>query len=98
MAKAEYRLTPRAKRDLQDIWHYTHQQWSLEQAGRYLNALTAAFEELSKAPKSAPACEHIRTGYRRLRVERHLIYFRITLDGIVIIRILHERMDGSRHL
>ena len=47
---------------------------------------------------SAPACEHIRAGYRRRSVERHMIYFRITTYGIAIVRILHERMNAPRRL
>jgi len=46
----------------------------------------------------ASACDHIRTGYRRRGVERHMIYLRITDFGIVIVRILHHRMDAPRHL
>jgi toxin ParE1/3/4 len=60
--------------------------------------LTAAFEVLAESPKLAPACDHIRQGYRRRNVERHMIYFRITDYGIAIIRVMHERMDAPRHL
>jgi toxin ParE1/3/4 len=97
-SKTEYRLAPRARRDLQDIWLNTRQNWSIEQADSYTDALTTAFEALAQSPKSAPACDHIRTGYRHRSVEHHVIYFRITLNGIAIIRILHERMDAARHL
>ena len=95
---AEYRLSPAAERDLEGIWRYTRREWELEQAELYTDLLTAAFQMLSEAPKSAPACDHIRPGYRRRNVERHMIYFRITDYGIAIIRILHERMDAPRHL
>jgi toxin ParE1/3/4 len=43
-----------------------------------MDLLAAAFEVLADSPKSAPACENIRQGYRRRNVERHMIYFRIT--------------------
>jgi toxin ParE1/3/4 len=95
---AEYRLSPAAERDLEGIWKYTRREWGLEQAERYTDLLTAAFQVLAEAPKSAPACDHIRPGYRRRNVERHMIYFRITEYGIAIIRILHERMDAPHHL
>jgi toxin ParE1/3/4 len=39
---AEYRLTPAAERDLESIWSYTVRQWGIDQAGRYIDALTAA--------------------------------------------------------
>lgn len=95
---AEYRLTPAAERDLESIWTYTVRQWGTEQAVRYIDFLTAAFAGLADSPKTAPSCDHIRPGYRRWGVERHMIYFRMTDDGIVVVRVLHDRMDASRHL
>ena len=95
---AEYRLTPAAEGDLETIWTHTAQQWGLEQANRYIDILAAAFIELAQSPKIAPACDHVRPGYRRQHVERHMIYFRIATYGIAVIRILHDRMDAPRHL
>ncbi|PAA22355.1 plasmid stabilization protein ParE [Pseudomonas fragi] len=95
---AECRLTPAAEFDLEGIWRYTAQEWNVEQAHRYIDMLTTAFAELAEQPKTAPACDHIRPGYRRRCIEQHMIYFRITAYGIAIIRILHERMDSLRHL
>jgi toxin ParE1/3/4 len=95
---AEYRLSPAAERDLQSIWKYTLRERGLEQADRYTDLLTTAFQALAESPRSAPACDHIRQGYRRRNVERHMIYFRITAYGIAIIRVRHERMDAPHHL
>ena len=95
---AEYRLPPAAERDLESIWKYTREEWGLEQAERYIDLLTEAFQVLAESPKSAPTCDHIRPGYRRCIVERHMIYFRITDYGIAVIRVLHDRMDAPRHL
>jgi len=67
---AEYRLSPAAERDLEGIWKYTRGEWGLEQAERYTDLLTAAFQVLAESPKSAPACDHIRQAYRRRNVER----------------------------
>ena len=83
---AEYRLSPAAERDLESIWKYTRGEWGLEQAERYTDMLTAAFQVLSESPKSAPGCDHIRQGYRRRSVERHMIYFRTTDYCIAVIR------------
>lgn len=95
---AEYRLTPAAEHDLEAIWLYTVRQWGTEQAIRYTDLLTGTFAELANSPNAAPACDHIRPGYRRRSVERHVIYFRVTSYGIAIVRILHDRMDVARHL
>lgn len=95
---AEFRLTPAAGHDLEEIWVHTLRQWGAEQANHYIDTLTAAFSKLARSPKTAPSCDHIRPGYRRRSVERHMVYFRITAYGIVIVRILHDRMDAPRHL
>jgi toxin ParE1/3/4 len=64
---AEYRLTPAAERDLEAIWTYTVLKWGAEQANRYTDIMTAAFAELAQSPNTAPACDHIRPGYRHQR-------------------------------
>ncbi|OYO25783.1 type II toxin-antitoxin system RelE/ParE family toxin [Janthinobacterium sp. PC23-8] len=95
---AEVWLTPAAEQDLEAIWTYTAQRWSVAQASRYTDLMTAAFAELADHPKTAPACDDIRPGYRRRSVGRHMIYLRITHYGIAIVRILHQRMDAQRYL
>jgi toxin ParE1/3/4 len=95
---ADYLLPPAAEGDLEIIWEHTYQQWGIDQAHRYIDILFAAFAELAESPKSSPACDHIRQGYRRRSVERHMIYYRISDDGIVIVRILHDRMDAPRYI
>jgi toxin ParE1/3/4 len=70
---AEFRLSPAAERDLEEIWRYTRDEWGLEQAERYIDLLTTTFEVLAESPKSASACEHVRKGYRRRGVGRHIV-------------------------
>jgi plasmid stabilization system protein ParE len=60
-----------------------------EQADRYVDFLTSAFAELANSPKTAPACDHIRPGFRCWGVERHMVYFHVTDYGIAVIRALH---------
>ena len=96
--RAEYRLTPAAARDLEAIWLSTVEEWGIDQAHRYTDDLTAAFDQLASSPRLGTSCDHIRKGYRRGRVGRHAIYFRVTDYGIAVIRILHDRMDAPRHL
>ena len=95
---AEYRLSPRAQRDLDGVFDYTVAQWGLPQALRYTDLIEAACAALAAAPLQAPGCAHIRPGYRRRGVEQHVIYFRPTRYGIAVVRILHHRMDAARHL
>jgi toxin ParE1/3/4 len=95
--RAEFRLAPAALRDLEGIWLYTLEQWSIEQAHRYIDEITATFAKLANNPLRSISCEAIRKGYRRIGVERHMIYFRVTDYGIAVIRVLHARMDAPKH-
>lgn len=95
---AKYRLSPAAEKDLESIWRYTQQHWGIEQAELYFDSLVSAFQTLAQTPNTAPACDHIRLGYRRQVIEKHVIYFRVTADGIAVIRILHARMDAPQYL
>ena len=92
----------RSPKNLDDAFHVRccgAPRLGIEQAERDTpDLLTSAFQALAEAPKSAPACDHIRAGYRRRNVERHMIYFRLTDYGNAIIRILHERMDAPHRL
>jgi toxin ParE1/3/4 len=95
---AEFRLTPRAQRDLGAVFDYSVAQWGLRQALDYTDLIAAACADLAEAPQSAQDCTSIRPGYRRRSVEQHVIYFRVTRYGIAVVRILHQRMDAARHL
>jgi toxin ParE1/3/4 len=95
---AEARLSPRAQRDLEELFDYTVAQWGLAQALRYTDLVAAACEALAAAPRHGIRCDHIRPGYRRRGIAQHMIYFRPTPYGIAVIRILHQRMDAARHL
>ena len=90
---AEVRVTPAAERDLEGIWTYAWDEWGPEQADRYLDLLTATFQALAESPKSAPACDHIREGYRRRGVGRHMIYFRVMPYRIAVVSRA-SRADG----
>ncbi|MGN7613177.1 type II toxin-antitoxin system RelE/ParE family toxin [Magnetococcales bacterium HHB-1] len=95
---AEYRLSPKARGDMEAVWLYSLVEWGVEQADRYTDDLTVAFELLAENPKSGTNSEHIRAGYRRYFVLQHVIYYRETVYGIEVIRILHNRMLATRHL
>jgi len=95
---AEYRLSPSAQRDLDAIFDYTVAHWGLPQALRYTDLIEAACAELAEAPQQAQGCANIRPGYRRRGVDQYVIYFRPTSYGIAVVRILHQRMDVTRHL
>lgn len=92
-----YRLTPRAEADLEEIWLYTFKHWSAEQADSYLAAIITAFSQLATGKASGRPVD-IRDGYFKYPAGSHFIFYRLAATGLVVIRILHQRMDVERHL
>ncbi len=96
--KAEYRLAPKARDDMEAVWLFSLNQWGAKQADRYITDLTTGFCFLADSPKAGMTCNHIRTDYRRYPVIRDIIYYRVTDYGIEVIRVLHDRMLPTRYL
>ena len=98
--KQKYALSKRAERDLIGIWRYTVDTWSQDQANKYLNGIMSAFEEIAKAHAFlGRSYDHVRSGYRKYPIGKHVIFYQIQASGVVLIsRVLHEKMDYDRHL
>jgi toxin ParE1/3/4 len=82
---------------LAEIWIYTHDRWGRVQADLYSDRLRASAYALLANPKAGRVAD-FNPGIRRIKAERHFIYFRVEKEDVLIVRILHERMDTSRHL
>ena len=91
-------VSPRAHADLDDIWDYTVQQWGVRQAEIYVRLIKTAVDAISADPKVGRSCDDVRPGYRRYAVGSHVLFYRVTTAAVVVVRILHRRMDIERHL
>ena len=98
MAESEYRLSPKARDDMESVWLYTLSQWGLEQTGKYVDDLAVAFVLLTTNPRLGKRCDNIRLGYRKHPTLRHVVYYREVDYGIEIIRVLHDHQLAARHL
>ncbi|ROR72857.1 type II toxin-antitoxin system RelE/ParE family toxin [Bogoriella caseilytica] len=94
----QYRLTPAAQRDLSSIWDFTEERWGIPQAETYIAEIRAAIERVADDPRRGRACDEIRTGYRRYGIGSHLLFYVESAEGVDLVRILHQRMDPTRHL
>ena len=95
---AGFRLSRRARQDLEDIWLYTFQQWSSAQADAYVADLLTACEGLASGEKIARSAHDIREGYHQYRSGSHSIYFKLSDTHVDVLRILHQSMDVGAHL
>ncbi len=94
---AAYRLSRLAEADLMDIANYTLRTWGQDQAIRYVDDLEVCCQRLADNPELGRACDYVRPGLHRIEHGRHVLFYRLAADGILVSRILHQRMLPERH-
>jgi len=87
-----------ARADLKAIARYSEREWGDVRAKSYLAAFGTRFAMLSRRPKLGAPRDDISEGYRALAVGRHLVFYKIDGNRLLVIRVLHQRMDVSFHL
>jgi toxin ParE1/3/4 len=94
---AVFRFSRRAEADLLSIGAYTLRTWGEAQVVDYISDLEICCQRLADNPRLGRPCNHIRPGLRRMEQGKHVIFYRQERGGILISRILHERMLPERH-
>lgn len=84
--------------DLIGIYRYGFEQFGHRQAERYVEALSAKIAIAAENPSFGADYSFVRRGLRRYECISHAIYYHRTAEGILVLRILHGRMDPGRHL
>ena len=93
-----YVLSPRAQRDIDEIWDYSASIWGVQQAEVYVRQIRRAVEIVAEDPCRGRNCDNIRAGYRKYPAGSHFVFYRVVEGGIDVVRILHQRMDFDQHL
>lgn len=88
-----YSISKAAETDLENIWLFSSEKWSLAQADRYLNLILDEIEHIASHPTFGIDYNPIRKGYYASRVKSHFIFYRINQEQVEIVRILHQKMD-----
>ena len=91
------RLSDPARADLAEIEAYTLEHWGEQQKTRYLAQLRKTMQNLPASPDIGVARDDIAPGIRACRVGSHVVLYTATESGVEIARVLHQRMDISRH-
>lgn len=96
---AEYKSMKKAVEDLSNIWDYTFEVWSEQQADDYYNSLISNCKEIAENPDSGKNYERISKQLFGMKANRHIIFYR-TLGGnyVEITRILHEKIDLKKRI
>jgi toxin ParE1/3/4 len=96
----KFEISEKAFEDIENIWLYTIENWSVEQADRYYNLIFDEIEYITENPYSGRNIDYIRKNYRCSIVKSHLIFYRYKSSEkkVEIIRILHQSMDVEERL
>ena len=95
---ADFRLSTRAAADLGGIARHTIETFGVEQAHRYRDDLEACFRTLAENPRLGSSAERLRPGLRRFEHRSHTVFYMQDEEEILIVRILHARMDALRRV
>ncbi|RSK41662.1 type II toxin-antitoxin system RelE/ParE family toxin [Mangrovimonas spongiae] len=99
MSKNQCRISQEAIKDLKNIWVYTLNKWSKEEADRYYDLIISEIEFIADNFLTGKSAEQTRKNYRVTKIKSHLIFYRKVENDIVeIVRILHQRMDIKKRL
>lgn len=94
------KVSQAAADDLEGIWSYTVEHWSVEQADTYLNGILDAFDDIVHDPTIGKEFGHVREGYLGLKIGSHIVFYRLdrSVHAVEIVRVLHGRMDLENRL
>jgi len=91
---AKYKFTHKAVFDLTQIWNYTLNKWSEDQADKYYLMLLENCKEVANNPELGKNYSVVAENLFGFKAGRHIIFYRKIEDNeIEITRILHEQMD-----
>jgi toxin ParE1/3/4 len=91
---AKYYFTNRALEDLTEIWDYTVEELSENQAEKYYNLIMASCMDLASNPQLGKSYDILSLNVLGYKCGEHIIFYReILKNEIEIERVLHGMMD-----
>lgn len=96
---AKITLRQEAIEDLNEIWLYTYEKWSQNQADKYYASVEFACMQIGENPELGKEYDGIHKKLLGLRIGKHIIFYQVVSnEDVEIIRILHERMGLENRL
>ncbi len=94
----ELLIAPRAEQDMAEIFEYTYNTWGIEQAEKYQDDLYYGIRLILENNEIGKAYPYYQAGFRKLHINRHLIFYRFVNKTCLIVRVLHDQMDIRNQL
>lgn len=112
--KRQLHLSEPASEDIDRIWLFTAETYDVAHAEAYLSLLQQAFDDIEEDPERPTSrlhpelgkqirSYHIALSKRRsgtgIKAPRHVVVYTLEYQNeILVLRILHDRMEAHRHL
>ncbi|MEX0363516.1 MAG: type II toxin-antitoxin system RelE/ParE family toxin [Allomuricauda sp.] len=94
----EFQLTKAAELDIASIAEYTIHKFGINQARKYQNGLIETCTLLASNPKlGLTFFLGSQVELKRFRFEAHMIFYKETATGILIVRVLGGMMNFKQH-
>ncbi len=88
-----YVFSNEAENDLIEIYRYGFINYGESKADLYIEALKEKYQFLADMPNLCTDREEFNPSIKIHHHKKHLIIYVIETNGILIVRVLHERMD-----
>jgi len=93
-----FRISIEAELDIDRIAAYTTSTWGWRQTDQYLAKLEDGFNLLAQNPMIGRPCDSLRAGLRRFEIGKHVVFYVLESDAILVARVLHESMLPGKHV
>ena len=93
-----YELSEAAAKDIQKILERSVVDLGLARTELYICSLKSCLEILGENPGMGSIADDIQPDYRRFAHQSHVVFYRASGQGILIIRILRQRMEINKHI
>jgi len=82
-------ISPAARDDLKDIFQFGLRNWGEARSSKYLDSLKTRLWTLTEQPEMGVERDELLPNLRSFPVESHVIFYRLEIEQIEIIRVLH---------
>ncbi len=95
---ASFRLSKKAAQDLKEIYQYSYREYGERQADNYIQELEKVFNLLAENPLLCRERIEFIPPVRIHHHNKHLIIYINEQNTILIVRLLHEKIDAKNQL
>ena len=91
-------LTEIARADLKSIRRYSIRTWGQDRTSQYMTAIRDTLKGLVRGTVLPRHRDDLTPGLQMATSGRHCIFFEADESRVLVVRVLHVRMDYRRHL